>query len=79
MRAVVLVLCLVASGCSSAGDADAGWETLVALETDAKLGGCVVADLDPAVPGCEIAVVASTTYGFYVWGFFLRVFQKNIF
>ncbi len=66
MRAVVLASCLFAWGCSSAVEAEAGWETLIALETDAKLGGCVVADLDPSLPGKEIAVVASTGAAYMV-------------
>ena len=55
------LLCLAASvGCAAATRAPIPvWKQTVAMQTDAKLGGCVLADFDPTSPGDEIVVVAS--------------------
>lgn len=66
MRLGLLAIALLACACSSAPHTESGWQTLVALQTKAKLGGCVVADLIADEPGDEIAVVASTGTVFMV-------------
>ena len=43
------------------------WMEEVAFDAGVKLGGCVVADVDPTRPGNEIAVVASTGAVFLVY------------
>lgn len=61
---------LVATSSACRANRPAGaitWIEEVAFETDAKLGGCVVADVDPTRPGNEIAVVASTGEVFVVF------------
>ena len=60
MRLGLLAIWLFSCGCSSDPRGESGWQTFVALQTTAKLGGCVVADLVAEQPGDEIAVVAST-------------------
>lgn len=66
MRLGLFALCLLACACSSPPYAESGWQLHIALETKAKLGGCVVADLVSDQPGDEIAVVASTGAVFLV-------------
>lgn len=55
-RANLLVLAPLAVSCAATSP-DPWWQE-TAADLGGKLGGCVVADLDPALPGNEIAVVA---------------------
>jgi hypothetical protein len=53
--ALFLALAALLSACG--GDPPERWRQEVALDTGGKLGGCVIADLDPDLAGNEIAVV----------------------
>ena len=66
MRHLIWLGCSLLVACTSRPYAESGWELHVALETQAKLGGCVVADLDPRHAGNEIAVTASTGHVYCV-------------
>ncbi|MAG56782.1 MAG: hypothetical protein CMJ83_10865 [Planctomycetes bacterium] len=60
MRALpLLTLCLLLAACQSPPMAEQGWEMHVALQTQAKLGGCVVADFDTSRDDAEIVVTSS--------------------
>lgn len=73
-RAPILAL-LAFPACAGPGDGESSWNVQTIFETGAKLGSCAVGDLDPARPGNEVAVVASTGEVFIVhrdgegWGF----------
>lgn len=55
---VPLTLCLGLGACASTGPgAWDGWWQETILEGQGKLGGCVVADIDPLLPGNEIVAV----------------------
>ena len=58
MRQFAIVTLALFAGCMAPVDTSR-WRSEVAFAGDVKLGGCCVANLDPARPGNEIAVVGA--------------------
>ena len=65
MRVTLLALAL--ASCASTSGRARTWHQETAADLGGKLGGCVVADLDPALPGNEIAVVAGDGGVHLIW------------
>lgn len=56
---VLAAFALASSGMPAAGEEPPAWKTLVAYEAGAKLGGCVVGNVDPDHDGDEITAAAA--------------------
>lgn len=66
MRPLALFALTLLAACTSSSTR-VGWWQETAADLGGKLGGCVVADLDPALPGNEIAVVGGDGGVHLIW------------